>query len=332
MAYNNPFFYNKDLSVDSEKYSYTDATIYKAIYGSSVSYVSRLNYLETVDNALKILPASENNLTIKYNLKFLLNDLNSGNLLKTIEIAGGYRYLKFKDPSNFYLDMIGFVEDYSINKISTNLNEISISISSYVKAPIFKWRTSCLLNNISKDNTQWKSATNYLKGDFVYNDFKNFTKNKIDNFWFATQDIPNTESTFSTTYWTKNFNYDLKLPFELNNSFDIHQLNYKNSYIQNIKHKDNSNSLKQFNVKLTNITDRECRSVLFFLEKKCGYRRFIYEFPIYLKNKKVFICTAWNHTLKFLNCNDIDMTFVEDPNPNIFIDNSDVNNPHYYVI
>ena len=95
MAYNNPYFYNRDFSVDP-KYNYVyDLSIYKPIYGSSVSFESRLNYTQTVNNALKILPSSENNVSIKYNLRFFLNDLEAGNLLRTIEIAGGYKYLKF---------------------------------------------------------------------------------------------------------------------------------------------------------------------------------------------------------------------------------------------
>ena len=45
-------------------------------------------------------------------------------------------------------------------------------------------------------------------------------------------------------------------------------------------------SLKKLPLKFDNIDDIECRSILFFLEKKCGYRRFIYEYPIFLKENK----------------------------------------------
>ena len=152
MAYSNPFSYNRDSSVDS-KYNYVaDLVKFKPIYGSSVSFSSRLNYLQTVDNALKILPASENNLVVKYNLKFLLSDNDTGDLLKTIEIAGGYRYLKFIDPSNLYKDMTGLVEDYSVMKSSQDLNEVSIIVSSYFKSPIFNWKTSSFFNVNESNN------------------------------------------------------------------------------------------------------------------------------------------------------------------------------------
>jgi phage-related protein len=315
MAYINPFSYNRDSSVDS-KYKYVaDLSKFKPIYGSSVSFSSRLNYLQTVDNTLKILPASENNLVAKYNLKFLLADDDAGSLLKTIEIAGGYKYLKFTDPSNFYKDIIGLVEDYSINKSSQNLNEINIIVSSYFKSPMFNWRTSSFFNIDS--SYDYSSSKNYNKYDVVYR-LTDGVKNKIDNFWFAKQDISaSNNSLFDSSKWSKYFIYETKLPFELKNKFDIHQLDYKNSFIQNIKHKENSNTLKQYSIKFENISDKQCFSILLFLEKKCGYRRFIYDFPFLLKRAKVFICTEWNHVLKYVDCNDVTATFVEDPNPDM---------------
>lgn len=317
MAYTNPFSYNRDSSVDS-KYKYVaDLSKFKPIYGSSVSFSSRLNYLQTVDNSLKILPASENNLVVKYNLKFLLTDDDLGSLLKTIEIAGAYKYLKFTDPSNFYKDIIGLVEDYGVNKSSQNLNELNITVSSYFKSPIFNWRTSSFFNIDSSYN--YSPNKNYSKYDFVYYDDM-VSKNKIDNFWFANSDIiaSNSSNTIpDANYWNKKFIFEPKLPFELKNKFDFYQSDYKNSFIQNIKHKENSNTLKQYSLKFENISDKQCLSMLLYLEKKCGYRRFIYDFPFLLKKAKVFICAEWNHIFKYSDCNDITATFTEDPNPDM---------------
>jgi phage-related protein len=315
MAYINPFSYNRDSSVDS-KYEYTaDLVKFKPIYGSSVSFSSRLNYLQTVDNTLKILPVSENNLVAKYNLKFLLNDQDTGDLLKTIEIAGGYKYLKFIDPSNLYKDMMGLVEDYSVSKSSQNLNEVNIIVSSYFKSPMFNWRTSSFFN-VNNSNI-YSGFKDYDKYDFVYFD-DGAADNKIDNFYFAKNKITAVnKDSFNGTLWTKKFIFEPKLPFELKNKFDIYQLDYKNSFIQNIKHKENSNTLKEYTVKFENIDNKQCLSILLYFEKKCGYRRFIYDFPFLLKKAKVFICKDWIHTFKYSDCNDVTATFVEDPNPDI---------------
>jgi phage-related protein len=314
MAYNNPYFYNRDSSID-EKYKYVlDLSIYKPTYESSVNFKSRYNSIETVDNAIKILPSSENNLIATYNLRFFLDDEMSGNLLKTIEIAGGYKVIKFYDPSGLYKDFIGLAENYSINKNSSNLNEINIAVSAFFKSPLLNWKTSSFFNVSDLDHSESKK---YLKNQFVYNNIgEGIFKNKIDHFWFAKED---NEGYFDVDKWTRDFNYFPKFPFQVENKFDFHQLNYKNSFIQNIKHKDNSNTLKQYRMKFQSIDDNECLSILFFLEKKCGYRRFIYNFPIFFKSKKVFICPEWTHTFKYKNCHDIEVVFMEDPSPNIFL-------------
>jgi len=342
MAYSNPFFYNRDRSSDAKYFYLNDLSSYKPIYGSSVSFSSRLNFIQTIDNSLKILPASENNLNVRYNLLFMLNDVDSGNLLATIEVAGANRYLKFKDPSGLYKDVIGLVEDYDISKTSKNLTTFKITCSSYVKAPIFNWRTSSILDNTSANETVYKVGKSYKKYDFIYTEsYDRFSQaankkidpkvylykfNKIDNFWFAKNDLVST-ALFDETKWSQNFIFENQLPFNLQNKLDFYQVDYRNSFIQNIKHRENSNVLKDFNLKYDNIDDVQCRSMLFFLEKKCGYRRFVYEFPIFLKKNKVFICTEWSHIFKYKNCHEINVKFVEDPNPNVWVD---PNNPERY--
>jgi phage-related protein len=323
MAYNNPYLYDRDSSIDP-KYAYVnDLSIYKPIYGSSVNFKSKYNFIETVDNALKVLPASENNLISNYSLRFLLSETEAGNLLKTIETAGGFKPLKFSDSSGLYKEFIGYVEDYSISRSSNQLNEITLEISCPFKAPILTWKTSSFFNISDLNFSESKS---YKKNQFVYNEQYSVTSNKIDNFWFAKQDI--TAGAFNRSNWTKNFNFFPKLPFQLKNELDFRKFDYKNSFVQNLKYKSNSNILKEYRIKFESIDDDECLSILFFLEKKCGYRRFIYDFPVFFNQKKVFICTEWSHVFKYKNCHDIDVLFSEDPNPNILIDN----NQYYYVI
>lgn len=664
MAYNNPYYYNRSSSV-KQSYSYVDLTKFSPIYGSSVDYVSRLNILPTSDNTLKILPASENNLSIKFKLIFLLSDADTGDLLKTIEKASGTDYLSFKDSSGVYKNMIGYVEDYSVDKnTNANLNQVTIILSSYTSSPLFNWKSSSLLNAVvktyvaqptflpseiyskydivymsnniigsnaagydlikgfdanqpSKDNviyyvndqtqfladiyfeskkanissfetfqpqassstyaskifllkslneviysytngtttflvqynyntktnvqvgqfynyqSSWFSfknaneifviktdekvsymsnatigsnriasyiqiykynfslqrldqfafiepilslpgrsttlpsshainsflnqnahnsvyeyslepinlssccfsnnvlyfaakmryksgnatlnfnviigfnvvtkiqtlhhirATNeqyqigitnfsvdplnskiyltllnsdqifatsglvssatifniqntgfitigikdlYVKNDVIYTVYEKqtnrfpfinstsllmrsnksktvefFDKNPLNRFYIAKNDV----TSFSDL--TKDFFFETKLSFSLKNKFDFKQLDSKNSFIQNVKYKENENTLKQFNLKYENISTKQCLAMLFFLEKKCGYRRFKYDFPIFLNTKKVFICTEWSHTFKYHDCHDLNLLFIEDPNPNIFV-------------
>jgi len=674
MAYNNPYYYNRSFSV-SDDYAYVDATIFSPIYGSSVDFSSRINIISTSDNTLKILPASENNLTVRYKLRFALNDIDAGNLLKTIETAAGTRYLKFTDPSGIYKSMIGYVEDYNVNKnTNANINEITITLSSYTSSPLFNWQTSSIINakvtnwststvfnkydilyvaptfsstsgrfqnqiynfntnsndSANKDteiyhvddsggdiggfkyflpfkistrtssvdipnlNTDWNTASkiyflknknelilsqtdsstankklyinsfnlttktftnltsfytqdtyysfknandlylikdgekvtylsdglistsainsyiyiykynfntkqieifckidpiknasfnnkfkgysngtelsnaeyasiynysmqiskpasscyangklyilveisfNYVSGavknapfrsSFIlsidtnaqtkiatlsyahvnaylfsastyaapsnlistfgvdnetnkiyYNAYNNtivasvtnayesqtdltlsssalplqslYLKNK--NTFAITQETVSYKSRFFVVYFSnaltyinetneidnfmiakedgasfaslsRHFFFDPKLSFDFKNKFDYKQLDYRNSFIQNVKYKENENTLKQFNLKFESVSTAQCRAMLFFLEKKCGYRRFVYDFPIFLKTKKVFICTEWSHSFKYDDCHDLNLLLIEDPNPNVRLPSS----------
>ena len=289
----------------------------KPIYGSSVSFNSRLNYLPTSDNSLKLLPSSENNLVSKFNFKYLLNDSTLKTFLHKIENAEGSKNLEFYNFDNMYKNIIGLVEDYSVSKLNNNISQFNIVISSYFKTPIFNWKTSSFLSLPS--SIQYSSSKSYKKYEFVYFDPETYNeyngeKNKIDNFWFAKQDIESTNNQkFDTTKWTKTFNHDSKLPFDFQNKYDFYQLDNKNSFIQNIKYKENSNVLKKFEFKIENISDIQCKSILFFLEKKCGYRRFVYKFPFIFSGYRVFVCIEWSHVFKYYDCNDIVATFVEDP-------------------
>jgi len=294
-----------------------DIDLIKPIYGSSVSFNSRLNYLPAADNSLKLLPSSENSLVSKFNFKYLLSDDVLKTFLYKIENAEGYKNLKFANIDGMYENIIGLVEDYSVNKLNNNINQLNISISSYFKAPIFNWKTSSFLSLSS--NLEYSSTKNYQKYEFAYFDPKKYSqydgeKNKIDNFWFAKEDIiAANDQKFDTTKWTKVFNHDSKLPFDFQNKYDFYQMDYKNSFLQNIKYKENANVLKKFEFKIENISDVQCRSILFFLEKKCGYRRFVYKFPFMFSAYRVFVCIDWSHTFKYYDCNDIVATFVEDP-------------------
>lgn len=307
----NPFIYTRNLNIDSS-YLPIDLTKLKPIYGSSATFSSRVNFLKTVDNGIRVQPNSENNLVVKFNLKFLLNDQDTGSLLKTIEIAGGNRYLKFNDPSNFYESLSGLCQDYKVSKEGKYLNNVEILLINNHSAPIFNWTKSCFLKNINRQTNLFASSKSYKKYDIVYNENPNyFLGNKFDNFWFAKNDIQSNVE-FNLNNFTKNFFYETKYPFDISNSLDLKFIEYKNSFTQYVKHKTNINALKNFPMVFDSISDAQCKSILFFLERKMGYRKFIYEFPLFFKKNKIFICTDWKHTFNYFDSHQISLELNED--------------------
>ena len=307
----NPFVYSRNLSID-KIYSIIDVFSLYPIYGSSVTFSSRNNFLQTIDNSIKVQPNSENNLILKFNLKFLLNDVDTGSLLKTIEVAKGTRYLKFNDTSNFYESFTGLCQEYKVLKEAKNLNLVEIVLVNNHSAPIFNWSKSSFLKDINYQNNLFSQSKAYNKYEIVYNeDLNYFLGNKFDNFWFAKKDVP-AGSQFSLTNFTKNFFYETKYPFEVSNSIDVKSIDYKNSFSQYINQKTNANAIKNFPIRFENISDLQARSILFFLEKKIGYRKFIYEFPLFFNKNKIFICANWKHTFNYFDCHEITMELNED--------------------
>lgn len=309
----NSFIYSRSLAIDSSYLNQVDLSIYKPIYGSSVTFSSKVNMLTSIDNSLKIQPNSENNLVAKFSLRFLLNDLMAGNLLKTIEVAGGTRYLKFPDPSGFYTNFTGLILDYKVTKESKNLSVVEISLMNNYSSPVFNWSKSCFLSNINITNNLFNSSKSYSKHDIIYNDDITYALgNKSDNFWFAKKDIPQ-NTLFSLNNFTKNFVHETRYPFEFSNALDVKAIEYKNSFTQYVRDKTNINTLKNFPMKFESISDSECKSILFFLERKLGYKKFIYEFPLFFNKNKIFVCVNWRHTFSYFNSHEISLELNEDP-------------------
>jgi phage-related protein len=308
----NPFIYSRNSSID-KIYSTINVFDLLPIYGSSVTFSSRVNFLQTIDNSIKVQPNSENNLIVKFNLKFLLTDLETGSLLKTIEMSKGTKYLKFSDPSDFYESFTGLCQDYKLTKESKNLNLVEIVLINNHSAPIFNWSKSSFLKNINNQNNLFSTSKAYNKYDIIYHeDLSYFLGNKSDNFWFAKKNVA-TNNQFSLNNFTKNFFYETKYPFEVSNALDVKSIEYKNSFSQYVNQKTNVNTLKNFPIKFENISDLQARSILFFLEKKMGYRKFIYEFPLYFNKNKIFICLNWRHVFNYFDSHEITMELNEDP-------------------
>jgi phage-related protein len=226
----------------------------------------------------------------------------------------GFRGCLFVDPTNdkIYLRTTNAMSIYNI------LSETSIRlvVSTYIV------RAGAFIVDI-KDLWIKNDVYYFLAAD-------KFGKTFIDIFWGRKVNLNIETNALSRILIAKedgnsfdslssNFFFETKLPFEFKNKFDFKQLDYRNSFVQNVAAKDNNNTLKQFSLKFENISTAQCKAMLLFLEKRSGYRRFLYDFPVLLKGKKCFICTEWSHSFKYDDCHDLNLLLIEDPNPNVYI-------------
>jgi len=63
----------------------------------------------------------------------------------------------------------------------------------------------------------------------------------------------------------------------------------------------------------SNITNKQLRGMLHFLENKGGYRRFEHQIPSVYNQPKVYYSPKWTHTWNYYDSNTLSVTLVEDP-------------------
>jgi phage-related protein len=114
--------------------------------------------------------------------------------------------------------------------------------------------------------------------------------------------------------WTREFFFKPDIGTQNDVQIKVDAPEYKNSFTKRILPKGETN-IATFGMEYTysNITDKQSKAMLKFLENKGGYRRFEHQIPSVYNQPKVYYCPQWTHTWNYYNSNTIKVTFVEDP-------------------
>jgi phage-related protein len=299
-------FYNRDQNISG--IDIPSSLYYKPQYGSKVTFSSKVHMYETDDGNYNIIPMSINSLTAKFDLKFSLDELNTQKLVSFIESKNGANSFILNDPSNIYRPLEGFSSEYSINHINKNHYETMVGFDVYESPDILNWSGMSFLNYNLKN---YSTSGIYKKYDVVY-----FPKNsnKLNNFFYCTGDhtsSPQTSPTGLSSQWTQSFFFKPDIGVQNSVQFDLGKIEFKNSFMQNVKTKNNIARIN-INYKFNNISNQHAKSILHYLENKCGYRRFLVNIDSVYNRSKVYMCPSWTHTWNFYNSNDIEIQLVED--------------------
>lgn len=171
------------------------------------------------------------------------------------------------------------------------------------------WETT-LVDWDANDKT-WDYGS-YKKYDIVYYPT---SSNNLNNFYYCTEDHVSSSSTAPLgidSKWTQEFFFEPDIGFQNEVQINSQKLEFKNSYVLRMKTKNNIAPLV-LNYKFSNISDRQLRAMLHFLENKAGYRRFRHQVPSVYNRPKVFICSEWSHTWNYFNSHDLEVKLTEDP-------------------
>ncbi len=154
--------------------------------------------------------------------------------------------------------------------------------------------------------------TEYFKTDGIAG-----YRNKLNNFYYCLYNHNSkrgvdTEPTDPLTPWKQDFFFEPDISFQNTVNLSVSKLNFRNSFSQRIKAKNNISTLS-FTYKFSNITTKKANAILHFLENKAGYRRFLLNMDSVYNKPKVFYSPSWSHTWKYQNSHDIEVELIEDP-------------------
>tara|TARA_Y100000004_G_C8949126_1_gene427666 strand:- start:256 stop:1206 length:951 start_codon:yes stop_codon:yes gene_type:complete len=303
-------FYNRDNNISGIAVPGSLSGMGTPVYGSTVDFVGTNHSYVTDDFYYNTIPLSMNSLTAKFKLRYDVNEDNARRCAAFFENSSGFLPIKFGPDSNIYKTMSGFCDNYAINFINNQHFEVAANINVDHAPTLFNWSGMGSFVNLNFQG--WTPSSSYSKYDIVYSGINGL---KLDNFYYCTGDHTSSSSnspTGASSMWSQKFFFEPDIGVQNDVQIKADVLNYKNSFIQRLKTNDNIATF-DMSYTFTNVSDRQAKSMIHFLENKGGYRRFEHQIPSVYNRPKVYYCPEWTHTWNYYNSNTITVEFIEDP-------------------
>jgi len=284
---------------------------FEPVYGSRASFDSRANIYETQNGYFNIIPMSVNSLNAKFELRYDLNETGAQALVSYIEKQEGSKLFAFSDASNFYKTISGVCDNYAINHVNKNHYEVAVSFEVNQAPTLLNWSGMTFVNSPLQ---KWSGATSYKKYDIVYT---GISDNKLNNYYYCSGDHTSSSAsidgpTGSSSKWTQAFFFEPDVAFQNDVAIKVDKIEFKNSFIQRMKTRRNL-AQTNFSYKYTNVSTRQAKAIIHFLENKAGYRKFLHIPQSVYNREKVFYAPSWSHTFKYYDSHDIEVSLIEDP-------------------
>jgi phage-related protein len=303
-------FYNRDSNISGVtiEANYEDLNL-DPVYGSKVSFKSNNFMYEVDDFQFNSMPSSMNSLIANYEVRYDVNENNAQKIAAFIESKNGSQLFEFNiDNSGIYKSLYGISDNYAVNHINNQHYEVAVSYSVDQAPNLFNWSG---MNFVNLDFQHYAYSTDYEKYDVVYT---GVNSNKLNNYYYCTENHSSSASnspTGASSAWSQDFFFKPDIGLRNDVRLKNEVLEFKNSFKQRIKTKDNNASFP-LSYSFTSISDKQLKCMLHFLENKAGYRRFRHEIGSVYNRPKVMYCPEWDHTWKYYNSHDLSVTLLED--------------------
>lgn len=281
---------------------------YTPSYGSSVSFSSENAVFSTKDNYYQSLPRGINNVVGNFNLVYKVDEVGARELANYYESFEGSELIPVNTDPSIYKQTSGYCTSYSINHINNQNYEVKASVEVIEASSVLSWKGDSFLNyNLE----EWKWDKDYQKNDIVYilnNDLK------VNNFFYCTKNHKSSSLNSpigQDTAWTQDFFWEPDL--STNTQVSIKSEKYKTPGFTTLSNINKNSATFPLNYSFSNISDKQIKAMLHFLDNKCGYKRFKHSISSVYNRPKVFICPSWSHTFVYNNNHNLSVSFEEDP-------------------
>ena len=201
------------------------------------------------------------------------------------------------------------MNNYAVNFVNNQHLEFGATISVDGAPTLLNWSGGNFANVTFQG---WTPSTSYKKYDVV---FSGVNQNKLDNFFYCSGDHSSNAAnspTGASSAWSQKFFFEPDVGTSNNVGIKADVLNFNNSFKERLK---TSNNISTFDMSysFSNISDHQLKSMIHFLERKGGYRRFEHQIPSVYNRPKVYYSPSWSHTWVAFNSNNLTVELVEDP-------------------
>ena len=300
-------YYNRDVNLSGV----ADINIsdYAPSYGSSVSFSANNYSYKTNDNYYNLIPLSINSLTAKFNSRYEVNEEDAQKIVNFFESKSGVNDFSYQPDASIYRALSGYCEGYNVDHINNQHYEVTVDIDISEAPNLLNWSGGTY---VSGAWSTFALSQNYEKYDVVYT---GISSNKLNNFYYCTGDHTSSADNSPTgdnSMWTQEFFFEPDIGIDNSVKFDIDSANFSNSFKDRMKNRKNIATMP-ISYSYKNISTKQLKSMLHFLENKGGYRRFRHQIPSLYNRPKVFYCQEWKHNWVYQDSHNLDVSLIEDP-------------------
>lgn len=300
-------YYNRDVNLSGV----ADINIsdYAPSYGSSVSFSANNYSYKTNDNYYNLIPLSINSLTAKFNSRYEVNEEDAQKIVNFFESKSGVNDFSYQPDASIYRALSGYCEGYNVDHINNQHYEVTVDIDISEAPNLLNWSGGTY---VSGAWSTFALSQNYEKYDVVYT---GISSNKLNNFYYCTGDHTSSADNSPTgdnSMWTQEFFFEPDIGINNSVKFDIDSANFSNSFKDRMKNRKNI-ATTPISYSYKNISTKQLKSMLHFLENKGGYRRFRHQIPSLYNRPKVFYCQEWKHNWVYQDSHNLDVSLIEDP-------------------